>query len=155
MRTKQHPRLDLVKRLLRASALLWLCEGCGTFVTVTPLRDRMREPRAPESVEVFASGPPQRPHVDIALLEVEQTESWNSQGTHLMLRRLREAAGKLGCDAVVITGKSEHSGDDDHIFDPSSHSLLASCLVYEVTGTPLAPVTAVAPGRSGLDQSPP
>jgi hypothetical protein len=137
MPANHHRRLARASRALYRGLLLsWLCQGCGTFVTSTPLNEAPTPlaPRAPESVEIFASNAPERPHVDIALLEVEQTESWNRQGTDLMLRRLQQAAGKRGCDAIVIIGKSERADDDDELFGHASHSLLASCLVYTDSG---------------------
>jgi hypothetical protein len=143
-----HRRCERASRALLVSGLLaWLCQGCGTFVTVTPLRGAAaaQPGRPPESVEILASGPPARAHVDIALLEVEQTESWNRQGTDLMLQRLQKAASRLGCDAVVIIGKSERTNDPDVFFDSASHSLLASCVVY--TGeSGVAPVAAAPNG---------
>jgi hypothetical protein len=82
---------------------------------------------------VLASAPPSEPHVDVALLQVEQAEGLNRQGTDYMIQRLREKAGELGCDAIYIKSASEHSGDDDSLLpllDPDTHSLLAACIVY-------------------------
>jgi hypothetical protein len=82
----------------------------------------------------FASGPPTRPHDDVALLEVEQTHGFNEQGTGLMIHRLRERAAALGCDGIVLGGFREHGGGPDgtawHLIDPSSTTLHATCIVY-------------------------
>jgi hypothetical protein len=124
--------------ILVASLSSWgLLSGCGTFVTATALNDAPRplKQRRPEQVEVYASAPPSRPHVDMALLEVQQTEGLNEQGTRLMVRRLREEAGRFGCDAIFISGRSERDGAQPgsgwDLVDPGSHTLHATCIVYQ------------------------
>ena len=83
---------------------------------------------------MLASAPPAEPHVDVALLEVEQVEGLNRQGTDYMIQRLREKAGELGCDAIFIKSASEHAGAEPgsgmDLIDPDTHSLLAACIVY-------------------------
>jgi len=120
---------------LFVTAFVLCSAACGTFVTATALGTAPRPlvPRPPESVRVLASTPPSEPHVDIALLEVEQVEGLNRQGTDYMIQRLREKAGELGCDAIYIKSASEHAGDEDGtlaLLDPDTHSLLAACIVY-------------------------
>ena len=119
--------------------------GCGTFVTETPINEAPRplEPRPPESVEIFTSAPPARPHVDVMLLEVEQTHDVNDQGMDIMIARLRERAGQLGCDAVFIGGFSEHEGQHGNFLDKDSTKMQATCIAY----TDLAPSLPPPPGR--------
>jgi hypothetical protein len=110
--------------------------GCGTFISETPVNrpPRLLSPRPAETVEIFTSSPPVTPHVDVALLEVEQTHGLNARGTAIMLTSLRERAGELGCDAVFIGGFSEHTGappgDGLHLLDPGSTKLHATCIAY-------------------------
>jgi len=120
-------------------ALLWLllcASGCGTFVTTTLINDGYGagEPRQPRSIAIFSSGPPATPHVDVALLEAEQTHGLNDQGTDVMLERLREQAGKLGCDGIVLgsfsSRGSDLAGTGWEPFDPGSTTLHATCIVY-------------------------
>jgi hypothetical protein len=129
--------------------------GCGTFVTVTPLNGSLpprSEYRVP--VDVFASGPPARPHHDVALLEVEQTHGLNEQGTDVMLHHLRSRAETLGCDGIVLGGFREHGGGPDgtawKLIDPSTTTLHATCIVYreEEVGT-FARVRASDPDDEG------
>jgi hypothetical protein len=105
-------------------------------------------------VQVFASTPPAEPHVGVALLEVEQQEGLNRQGTDYMIQRLREKAAELGCDAVYLENASEHEGEDSYL-DPDAHRLLAACIVFtppnaapgreiEIAGT--QPIETGAPG---------
>jgi hypothetical protein len=123
-------------RLRRPASLgFWLLPltlfGCSTFVTATSINPPPRPlvPRAASSVQVLASTPPAEPHVDVALLEVEQQEGLNRQGTDYMIQRLREKAAELGCDAVYIKNASEHEGEDSYL-DPDAHQLLATCIVF-------------------------
>jgi hypothetical protein len=97
-------------------------------------------PRPPETVEVYSSSPPTRPHVDVALFEVTQTEDLTDRGTAFMIERLRERAGEMGCDAVLVGGMSEHEGSHS-LFDSDSRTLQATCIVYT---PPIADGHAVA-----------
>jgi hypothetical protein len=111
--------------------------GCGTYVDYTPLDHSMEAhgARPPRTVEVYASGPPARPHTDIAIIEAEQTHSLNEQGTGLMIRRMREQAAALGCDAIVLGGATDHAGarpgSSLYLLDPGSTKRQATCIVYE------------------------
>jgi len=86
-------------------------------------------PREPASVQVLASDAPTEPHVDVALLEVEQQEGLNRQGTDYMIERLREKAAELGCDAVFIKSSSAYDGHNAYL-DPDAREMLASCIVF-------------------------
>lgn len=120
--------------------------GCGTVVSATPLNSpphRMRR-LPPSSVEIFASAPPSRPHVDVALLQVNQTTGLNAQGVDRMMAKLREKAGAMGCDAVFVGALTERDGSDyeavSSLLDPGARLLQATCIVYTYADAP-APVT--------------
>jgi hypothetical protein len=136
--------------VLGAAWTVWAL-GCGTVVQATPINPAPRPlvPRAAHSVQIFLNSPPPEPHVDIALLEVRQDEGFNRMGTDYMIQRLREKAGELGCDAVLIKTRGERAGVEiDSPFDladPDPQSLLASCIVYAAPGTLESP--AVAAGK--------
>jgi hypothetical protein len=114
-----------------------LFAGCGTFVDFTPLNDSPcpLSPRSPGSVEVFSSGAPTRPHVDVALVEAKQTHSLNEQGTGLMVQRMREQAAALGCDAIVLGSVTDHQGAQPgsgwDLLDPGATKRQATCIVYQ------------------------
>ena len=40
--------------------------------------------------------------------------------------KLREATGAMGCDAVVLTGATEHSGNPARLFDEDTKTLIAA-----------------------------
>ncbi|MEY2932835.1 MAG: hypothetical protein RL033_3584 [Pseudomonadota bacterium] len=131
---------------------LGLCWGCGTFVTATAINPAPRPlvPRSPESVQVLASNPPREPYVDVALLEVEQSQGLNRQGMDYMIQRLREKAAELGCDAVYVKNTSEHEGEDPWL-DPDSSQLLATCIVFTPPGAaPPASLATAGPPRIQL-----
>jgi hypothetical protein len=135
------------RALLALASWAGVCWGCGTFVTATPINPPPRPllPRAPESVQVLASAPPSEPHVDVALLEVTQSEGWNREGMDFMIQRLREKAAELGCDAVYVKNTSAHEGEDP-LLDPDRAELLASCIVFTPPGaSPAALETAGTP----------
>lgn len=119
--------------------------GCGTFVDFTPINDppHALSPRRSSSVEVLSSGPPSRPHTDVAVLEAEQTHSFNEQGTGLMIERLRAQAAAIGCDAIVLGGATDHQGAQPgsgwDLLDPGSTKRQATCIVYD--NPPPPPVT--------------
>jgi len=143
-------RREVQQRMLRLGFGLGglVLAGCATFVEATALNPppRALTPRPPESVEIFASSPPARPYVDVASLDVHQTE-YSAGGEALMLETLRARAGEMGCDALFITGTSRHEGDPDLFFlDPDSRSVHATCIVYP---DPAAPASVTASGRPG------
>jgi hypothetical protein len=135
--------------LLKLLSWVGVCWGCGTFVTATTINPAPRPlvPRTPDSVQVLASNPPLEPHVDVALLEVDQSEGLNRQGMDYMIQRLREKAAELGCDAVYVKNTSSHEGEDVWI-DPDRTQLLATCIVFtppaaiETAGAPRIQLTA-------------
>jgi hypothetical protein len=135
--------------------------GCGTFVTPTYLSDTPPEmsARAPRSVRIYASGPPARPYVDVALLRVDQTHGLNDQGTDVLLARLREQAGAMGCDGVVLGGTREHVGTHGHhdvaaILDPGLTILDATCILFPEDHRPrFAAAPAVVDGVASTRQN--
>jgi hypothetical protein len=87
-------------------------------------------PRSAQSVEIYSSSPPTRPHVDVALLHAD---GGNLAGdTPQIVQSLAERAGQLGCDALFISGASQRPGapGDLYLFDPGSRQLLGTCIAY-------------------------
>ena len=126
-------------------ALALVAVGCGTFVTATSLNPPPRRlvPRAAGSVDLFSSTPPSRPHVDAALLEAEQNDG---QSTAVMVQKLRDRAGDMGCDAIFIgnPGEERHYG---------ARTLTATCIVY-TDGTNPPPAPPVVDYASGISPPP-
>ncbi|HXU02826.1 MAG TPA: hypothetical protein VN903_17795 [Polyangia bacterium] len=78
--------------------------GCGTVVSYTPLQDNayIVGSRPAESVDVFLTAPPTRPHRDVGLLEAKQESEWSADETKEMLVELRKEAAHHGCDAIFV-----------------------------------------------------
>ena len=107
--------------------------GCGTSVSYTSLRPYPRGPRrSPNDVDLYMSGPPTQPHVDVGILEAEQESDLSLDGTKEMLTALRKAAARTGCDALFVKGIGSDTqaflGITDH---PSSvKTITATCIRY-------------------------
>jgi hypothetical protein len=117
-------------------ALSFLPMACGTTVSSTPLNGgaSYQPPRPSRGVAIYATRPPDRPYREVALMRVDQTRGLNQQGTDLMLDRLREQAGAMGCDAVVLGGLGDRAGVQSgtilDLLDPGATTLNATCIVF-------------------------
>jgi hypothetical protein len=91
-----------------AFLLLLAAAGCGHSVTYTALNapPRPLTPRAPSAVELYMTAQPTRPNVEVGYFEIEQ-QSPTSGGTPAMIAKLRERAGRVGCDALVLTASTD------------------------------------------------
>ena len=114
-------------RLLLLASFLFA--GCGAQISST----QVNQPPAPmfrrpvESVELFTSGPPTRPHTDVALLEAEP--GFTERSTGELIERLREKAAAQGCDGLVVTGVDTqliHGAGD-------RKTVTGTCIVYAPT----------------------
>ena len=104
-----------------------LASGCAAKVVYTPLlpppRRMSRRPGA--AVEVLVVTPPVRPHTDVGLLQAfPKPGSWDAPVPE-MITNLRERAGGIGCDAILITS-IDRQANRYH-----SKSIQASCIVYD------------------------
>jgi hypothetical protein len=66
----------------------------------------------------------------VALLEATQEAGFNRQGPDYMVQRLREKAGELGCDAVLVKRTSQRIGVAGDFWEPNPQKLLANGIVY-------------------------
>jgi hypothetical protein len=117
---------------LIATALI-VC-GCGTDVHYTALvRTPRGDARSPESVKVYLSSPPSRPHRDIGLLEAEQSSEFSLDSTRDMIRKMRERAARIGCDAIFVKGVGSNTNRFLGVSDsPSStKTITATCIRYD------------------------
>jgi hypothetical protein len=94
-------------------ALLTLLGGClpatVNFAQVNP-PPMPAAPRAAAQVAVLTSGPPERKHVDVGVVEVEG----NAMGVGAfedLVTMAREEAGRRGCDALVLN-PAAFTGED-------------------------------------------
>jgi hypothetical protein len=120
-------------------------------VSVTPLSHGASgvTPKRASEVEIFATAPPQTRFVEVALLEADQSNGLNEQGVELMLLRLREAAGALGCDGIVLTGRGARA-PAPYVEGPlppvdyGSRQIYATCIAFVADSIPRSAMTTVS-----------
>jgi hypothetical protein len=125
--------------------------GCvPSSVETTPLNAAPRPlvARPARSVEIYASSPPTRPHVDVALLRADQSN--HEADTQRLVQALAERAGELGCDALFISGAGQRpsSSPDLTILDPGSRLLFGTCIAYLPQSPTVEPASPSAPPRA-------
>jgi hypothetical protein len=126
----------MLKQLI---ATVMLAAGCGTTLQETQINPapHAMAARSPASVEVFSSGPPARPHIDVALLEARQTSGFSGDDTGDFVAKLREQAAQRGCDGIVIGGVTNESVGEGRNQD-NRKGLTATCIVYTTSATATA-----------------
>ena len=87
--------------------LFILC-GC-TSVSKTVLIDNL-PPVSSHEVQVFFPGDEVPPHSRVAFIAGEGADYWSDRAQ--LLRRLRETAGKLGANGVIVQAVEESSGGE-------------------------------------------
>jgi hypothetical protein len=104
--------------------------ACGTNLSQTQINPapHAMTARSPASVEIFASAPPTRPHVDVAILQAQQ-QAYSLDDQADMIRQLREQAAQLGCEALVING-ADNGSFGDHHNTWTLHGYFATCIAY-------------------------
>lgn len=130
-----------------------LVAGCGTAIQSTMINPAPHpmQSRPPETVEIYSSGPPQRPYIDVAYLEAEQQSAYSGDDTAQFIRHLRERAAAMGCDGVVLGGVT-HAAEPNTDLHLSRKGLTATCVMFlpeTMAATPPAPAgpPPVAPGQ--------
>ncbi len=86
-------------------AFIVVVAGCAMEVTTTPINTppSAMTARTPTSVELFASGPPTRVHVDVAVIQAEPNMLSMDDSAANLIAALRARAASIGCDGLVIT----------------------------------------------------
>jgi hypothetical protein len=122
---------------------MMFASACGGWVSYTPVNAPPHDlqPRVASEMEVFTSGAPARPHVDVGYFQAKQP-----------LRDLRAEAASLGCDGLVITQLRSRPGEAEKM-----GRMTATCIVY--TDVPVAvasakPVASSAQVGSPCERSP-
>lgn len=127
-----------------ARGLFFVVALCNTACGSTTLNYiETRQPpgrlhqRSPERVEIFMTGKPDRPFVEIGLIESQQG---GADGVKAVIAKMRRFAGERGCDALVIFAGNDAtvtSGGKDFTVSETLRGYRGSCLVY--TASPAAP----------------
>jgi hypothetical protein len=127
---------------------LALCSAaCGTalnYIETTEPPRKLYE-RRPEQVEVFIISTPNRPFVEVGMIESQQ-EELSVDDAREVVAKMRRFAGEHGCDALAIFSGNDTTNTTGGKDFTTSHTLKGyrgSCLVYtgssaEPSATPLA-----------------
>lgn len=114
--------------------MLIFAAGCGTSIRATTINPSPRplHARAPASVELFTSGPPQgRSFVDVAYLEAEQESGYSVDDTPEFLGQLRTRAAAMGCDGLVIGAPTNAVTTGIDLKTPMNRKgIVATCIVF-------------------------
>ena len=110
--------------LLAATAPAALSACSMSYTKATRLHDDPRPlfQRPATAVEIFAAAPPPHPYVETAVLQSEGSSSGSTLAT------LRDAAGHMGCDGLVVAPADRGSGIH-HV-----SAWRGVCLVYPEAG---------------------
>jgi hypothetical protein len=83
-----------------------LVVGCGTRIDFIPMNTapRAMSARTPESVQVFATAPPDRPYVEVGSIEAQQESALSLDNNPEVMQKLRQYAAEHGCDGIVVNG---------------------------------------------------
>ena len=88
-----------------------LVTACSTTGVAIPLGDATHAPTAIASIEILGAAP-KRPYVDIALVDgIAATDDYFTQERTqaAALNALKEAAAKVGANAVIVTARANRS----------------------------------------------
>jgi hypothetical protein len=90
-------------RFLSVAALAAVAGACVhiDYIPLNPPPHPMT-PRDPDQVAVFQTNPPDKPYVEVATIEGEGSVTSAS-----VMEKLREEAGRRGCDGLYITGTKD------------------------------------------------
>src|SRR5262249_11504397 len=66
--------------------------------------------RPASEVEVFTTGSPTRPYVEVGLIEAQQENQYSTDSASDVFMNMRAEAGQQGCDALIVTGTNNAGG---------------------------------------------
>lgn len=132
-----------LRNLLRcALVVVAFLGGCAdTSAAYTPLNAPPRpvQARTPDEVQLFSSAPPERHHVDVGLITVQEGDGDETPAALIGL--LRQVAAERGCDAVVVAPPGSKTAEQWLFGETRSYQFYSgTCLVYGI-----APPRNVAP----------
>jgi hypothetical protein len=107
----------------------------GTTATFTPTNapPRQMSTRSRDAVEVFIASKPDRPFVEIGMIEAQQSSAFSTDDASGVLASLRGEAARRGCDAVLISGPNDAvvgSNAYGNGFVATRKGYRGACIVY-------------------------
>ena len=116
--------------LLALSLFSFAAVGCGTSIATMPLNTppHALRPRSPEQVEVFVGKSPTRDFVEVAMIDAQQ-ETYSVDDEPEVLWKMRQRAGEIGCDGLMIVGPDDAVvGDKNYTW--TEKGFRGACLVW-------------------------
>ena len=116
--------------------------GCGTRTSYV----RLNQPpgpmtaRDPASVEVYSATRPDRPWVEIGIIEAQQASDFSGHDMPEIVAEMRARAAAEGCDALIITSNNDSvvgTSDDDGSGSTSTlKGYRGACAMYRPASPP-------------------
>lgn len=104
------------------------CTHANFRSTNAPPRDLTE--RSPESVEMYTASIPERPFVEVGMIETQTAGFfWNQDP----FEKLRQTAAEAGCDAVVLLGTNDLLIQDRHSLS-NLKGFRGTCIVWRDGG---------------------
>lgn len=91
--------------------------ACGTttkYVATNP-PPRAMQPRPAQTVEVYTATHPDRPFVEVGILESQQSSEYSRHDMADIIGSMRNKAAKIGCDGVIIVGPNDTIAGSDTV----------------------------------------
>lgn len=106
--------------------------ACGTTISSTPMNSpRMpMRPRSAAEVDMYGAAKPTRPYREVEIIKGQQSSPWSFDKEFEMLDKVREEAGRRGCDGLIVLGQA----NTNMAVGQSIQTLkgyLATCIQYE------------------------
>lgn len=95
-----------MRKLLLSTVLLAACGTTTQWVPTNP-SPRPMAPRPTSTVEVWTTGVPNRPYTEVGLISAQQSSEFSQHQMPQIIMELRKEAARIGCDAVMLQGKSD------------------------------------------------
>lgn len=119
--------------------LLLAAVACHTTTQFVPTNTAPRpmHARAPQTVQVISSGAPDRPFVEVGIIESQQSSRYSVDEMSDIIASMRSKAARIGCDALLIQGQNDtEAGTSRGLFKGTTdtHTLKGYrglCLMYE------------------------
>jgi len=126
--------------------LTFTLAACGTTITQTGINPAPHPmtARPVETVEVFTSAAPTRPHIDVAILEAKQSSTLSVDRMPEIISELRKRAAAIGCDGLVINGPNNSVVGDRH-GTTTLAGYNGTCIAYTDAPPPPPPPASDAP----------
>jgi hypothetical protein len=141
-----------------------LAVGCGVSVEYVPLNTppHAMKPRPPGSVDVYASNRPERPFVEVGMIEAQQESAYSQAPPEQIVAEMRGRAGELGCDGLMLTGGNDAVVGGGSVANGSGSSWArtlkgyrGTCIMYKAEAPPPLATAVLVPASTTGTCDPP